>query len=248
MRWIRVVHAELIKLTTTRLLWGFLAALVATAAINALAIILGTDMDGSKTFIATAEDQRSLLAFGVNALLGTGLFGAIAVAREYGHTTVVPTFLSTPRRHLAVSAQFTAVMLGGIVLGLLAEALVLSVGAVSLQFTDYSFMLTAGMILQLLATSMLAGGVGAVLGAGIGAIVRNGGGAVAVTILVLFIAPQMVPQLAADAAEWMPATLLTSIAGVADGPTLAAAIGALLAWALAMSVLAIGTVQRRDVV
>ena len=173
---------------TTRLLWGFLVALVAIAAIDALAIVLGTDMDGSKTFISTAEDQRSLLAFGVNALLGTGLFGAIAVAREYGHTTVVPTFLSTPRRHLAMLARLTAVMIGGLVLGLLAEALALGVGAVSLQFTDYAFMLSAGMVAQLLATSMLAGAVGAVLGGGIGAIVRNGGDAVAVTILVLFIA------------------------------------------------------------
>ncbi|HSK24128.1 MAG TPA: hypothetical protein VK906_13165 [Egicoccus sp.] len=248
MRWLRVVRAELLKLTTTRLLWGFLAALVAIAAINALAIVLGTDMDGSKTFISTAEDQRSLLAFGVNAMLGTGLFGAIAVAREYGHATVVPTFLSTPRRHLAVLAQFTAVMIGGLVLGLFAEALVLGVGAVSLQFTDHAFMLSAGTVVQLLATSMLAGAVGSVLGGGIGAIVRNGGGAVAVTIFVLFIAPQMAPQLIADAAQWMPATLLTGIAGVADGPTLAAALAALLAWAALMSLLAVGTVQRRDVV
>lgn len=248
MRWIRVARAELLKLTTTRLLWGFLAALVAIAAINALAILMGTDMDGSKAFIATAEDQRSLLAFGVNALLGTGLFGAIAVAREYGHTTVVPMFLSTPRRHLAMLAQLTAVMIGGLLLGLLAEALVLVVGAVSLQFTDYTFMLSAGTVVQLLATSMLAGGVGAVLGGGIGAIVRNGGGAVAVAVLVLFIAPQMIPQFAPEAGEWMPAMLLTSIAGVADGPTLVPAIGALLGWGLAMSLLAIGAVQRRDVV
>jgi hypothetical protein len=241
------VHAELLKLTTTRLLWGFVAALVVVAGINALAIVLGTDMDGSKTFISTAEDQRSLLAFGVNALLGTGLFGAIAVAREYGHTTVVPTYLSTPRRHLALLAQLTAVMIGGLVLGLLAEAIVLGAGAVSLQFTDYAFLLSTTTVIQLLATSMLAGGLGAVLGAGMGAIVRNGGGAVAVTILVLFIAPQMVPQFAADAAEWLPATLLAGLAGVTDGPALTAALGAVLAWAAAMSVLAIGVVQRRDV-
>ncbi len=248
MRWTRVVRAELLKLTTTRLLWGFLAALVVVSGINALVIILGTDMDGSKTFISTAEDQRSLLAFGVNAMLGTGLFGAIVAAREYGHTTVVPTFLSMPRRHLAMLAQLTAVMAAGLVLGLVAELLVLAVGAVSLQFTDYAFLLPAGTVAQLLATSMLAGAVGAVLGAGIGAIVRNGGGAVAVTILVLFVAPQMLPQLAAAVAEWMPSTLLNGIAGVADGPAAMAAVGALVAWGVGMSLLALGAVDRRDVV
>jgi ABC-2 type transport system permease protein len=35
------------------------------------------------------------MAFAFNAMIGTSLFGAIAVAREYGHKTVVPTFLTS---------------------------------------------------------------------------------------------------------------------------------------------------------
>lgn len=41
-------------------------------------------------FVSTAADQRSLMAFAANALMIAGLFGAIAVAREYGNGTVVP--------------------------------------------------------------------------------------------------------------------------------------------------------------
>jgi len=41
-------------------------------------------LDGSKSFVATAADQQSLMAFAFNAMLGTALFGAIAAAREYG--------------------------------------------------------------------------------------------------------------------------------------------------------------------
>ena len=105
MTWLRLVRGELRKLTTTKLPWGFLAVLAVIAGIDAAVVMFGTDMDGSKGFIATAADQQSLMAFAFNAMMGTALFGAIAVAREYGHDTVVPTFLTTPRRAPAVLAQ-----------------------------------------------------------------------------------------------------------------------------------------------
>ena len=102
MNWLRLIRGELRKLTSTRMPWAFLAVLVAISATTAIAVIYGTDMDGTKTFISTAADQRSLMAFAANATMIAGLFGAIAVAREYGHGTVVPTFLASPRRHRTV--------------------------------------------------------------------------------------------------------------------------------------------------
>ena len=123
MIWTRLVRAELRKLTTTNMPWAFLAVLVVISAINAIAVVWGTDFDGTKTFISTAADQQSLIAFASNATLIAGLFGAIAVAREYGHGTVIPTFLSSPRRHQAVLAQLVAVAIGGAVLGLVGATL-----------------------------------------------------------------------------------------------------------------------------
>ena len=59
----------------------FLGVAAVIAALDAAVVAFGTDMDGSKTFVSTAADQVSLMAFGFNAMLGTALFGAIAVAR-----------------------------------------------------------------------------------------------------------------------------------------------------------------------
>lgn len=42
----------------------------------------GTDFDGSKTFISTVADQRSMVAFAANAAVIAGLFGAIAIGRH----------------------------------------------------------------------------------------------------------------------------------------------------------------------
>jgi len=248
MRWLRLVRAELRKLTTTKLPWGFLAVLVVLAGLDGAVVIWGTDFDGSKTFISTAEDQASLMAFAANAMIGTSLFGAIAVAREYGHNTVVPTFLTSPRRYRAVLAQLTAVMLAGGLLGLIGESLVIGAVAGTLPFTDYGFLVSAGVTAQLLLASTCAGAVGAGLGAGIGTVIRNLGGAVTTAVVVLFILPPLLVQLINDAASWIPDTLTRVVAGVDDQVGVPAALAVLAGWAIVPALLGLLAVQRRDVV
>jgi len=248
MTWARLVRAELRKLTSTKMPWAFLAVLVAIAAINAVAVVFGTDMDGSKTFIATADDQRSLMAFAANAMMIAGLFGAIAVAREYGHGTVVPTFLVEPRRTRAVGAQFTSVSLGGAVFGFVGAALTVAAVAIALPATEYGFLVSAGGVTRVITASAFAGAAGALLGAGIGALVRNAGGAVTGAVIVLIVAPPLIVQLTANAASWIPNTLNTVVSGVTSEVGVGAAIAALAAWALVPAVAGLVAVQRRDVV
>jgi ABC-2 type transport system permease protein len=248
MTWLRLVRGELRKLTTTKMPWGFLAVLVVLAGIDAAVVAFGTDMDGSKTFIATAADQQSLMAFAFNAMLGAALFGAIAVAREYGHGTVVPTFLTAPRRQSAGLAQLTAVLVAGAVLALAGQALVITAVAVTLPSTEYGFLVSAGGVAQILAASTLAGAAGAVLGAGMGAVIRNLGGAVTTAMLVLFVLPPLAVQLVSDAASWIPPTLFAVISGVSTEISLWAALTAVTAWALIPAAAGVISIQRRDVV
>lgn len=248
MKWLRLVRSELHKLTSTKMPWGFLAVLVAISATTAVAVIFGTDMDGSKAFISTAGDQQSLVAFAANAMIIAGLFGAMAVAREYGHATVVPTFLATPKRSKAVSAQLTATFVGGAVLGAVGAGLTVGAVAAALPYTDYAFMIPMGDVVRVLAASAFTGAAGAVLGAGIGALVRNTGGAVTGAVLVLLVAPPLVTQLASGAASWIPAALADVLSGVADQVAVLSALGAIAAWAAVPALVGLATVQRRDVV
>jgi hypothetical protein len=248
MTWLRLVRAELRKLTTTKLPLGFLAVLVLIAGIDAAVVMFGTDMDGSKTFISTSADQQSLMAFAFNAMLGTGLFGAIAVAREYGHNTVVPTFLTSPRRTRAGLAQLTAVLLGGAILGLIGQGLIIAGVALALPSTEYGFLVSVGGVTQILAASTLAGAVGAVLGAGLGAVIRNLGGAVTAVVLALFMIPPLVVQLVSDAASWIPPALGAVISGVSTDVNIWAAMTALVLWGVLPAAAGLLAVQRRDVV
>jgi hypothetical protein len=245
---LRLVGAEIRKLTSTKMPWAFLGVLVVIAALNAAVVAFGTDMDGSKAFVATAADQQSLMAFAFNAMLGTALFGTIAVAREYGHNTVVPTFLTCPKRPRAVLAQLAAVLLAGAVLALVGQALIIAAVALALPSTAYGFLVPAGGLTQILAASTLAGAIGAVLGAGLGAVIRNLGGAVTTAVLVLFVIPPLAVQLINDAASWIPTTLFAVISGVSTEVSLWAALFAVAAWALVPAAAGLISVQRRDVV
>ena len=241
------VRAELRKLTSPRMPLAFLIVLVVIGAATATAVALGTDMDGSKTFISTAADQRSLMAFAGNAIVIAGLFGAIAVAREYGHGTVVLTFLTTPRRPRAVVAQLAAVFVAGSVLGLVGAGVSAGAVAAGLTATDYGFMVPAGDLLRVLAASTLTGGAGAVLGAGIGAFVRNTGGAVTGTILLLLILPPLAVQMVSEAASWVPGTLASVVSGIDSATSIGAAVAAIGLWALIPAAVGLLAVTRRDV-
>jgi ABC-2 type transport system permease protein len=248
MTWLRLVRAELRKLTTTKIPWGFLAVLVVLSAVTAAAVVWGTDADGSKGFISTAEDQQSLTAFGANAMIIAGLFGAIAVSREYGHGTVVPTFLAAPRRHRAVLAQYTAVLLGGALLGLVGAALTVAGVAAALPTTDHGFLMSAGTVTQVLAASTFMGASGAVLGAGIGAIVRNMGGAVTGAVLLLLVIPPLVVQLAPEAISWVPGALVGVLSGLGGDVAMLTAVLVVVIWGAVPAAVGLVLVQRRDVV
>jgi hypothetical protein len=139
-------------------------------------------------------------------------------------------------------------MIGGGLLGLIGEALVIGAVAGALPFTEYDFLVSASAVLQLLAASTWAGAAGALLGGGLGALIRNIGGAVTAAVVLLFIVPPMVVQLLSDAASWLPDALNRVVAGVADQVSVPAALAALAAWAVVPAVLGLLAIERRDVV
>lgn len=248
MTWLRLLKSEGRKLVTTRLLWGFLGALVLFSTVVAVAVVLGSGTDDAVGFVDTAEAQRSLLAFGTNAMIFGGLFGATAVAREYTHRTVVPTYLLSPVRHRVALAQLGAVLAAGGLLGAIGGGLTVAAGAVSLPLVDQQLLLATGEVTRLVAVAGLAGATGAVLGAGFGALLRNTGGAVTAVVLLLLVGPPLLAQLLVEVAPWVPSSLLGVLAGVAEGQAIAVALGALLAWGLVPAIVGVAAVERRDVI
>lgn len=243
-----LLRGEVRKITTTKMPWAFLGVLGVLAVLNGIAVAAGTDMDGSKTFISTAADQQSLMAFANNAVMGSALFGAIAVAREYAHATVVPMYLTQPRRIPAMLAQLVAVVLAGAALSLVGATLIVIAVAVALPTTDFTFLVSLSGVVQILGASAFGGAIGALFGAGIGTVVRNVGGAVTATFLLLMVLPPLIVQLANGAASWMPATLANVASGVGTDVATPAAYAALVVWGAVPALLGMLSLQRRDIV
>jgi ABC-2 type transport system permease protein len=189
-----------------------------------------------------------MMAFATNAMMGSALFGAIAIAREYGHATVVPMYLAEPRRYRAMLAQLAAVLLAGAALSVAGAGLVITAVAVALPSTQYGFLVSAGGVAHVLGAAAFAGAVGAALGAGLGTLVRNVGGAVAATFLILMVLPPLIVQLASSAALWVPGVLTNVVSGVANDVAAPAAFAALAAWGLIPAALGMLVLQRRDVI
>jgi hypothetical protein len=248
MKFSLLLRSEIRKLTSTKMPLVFLIVLIIFGVLNAVAIITGTDMDGSKAFISTAADQQSLISFAANAMILTSLFGAIAVAREYGHGTVVPTFLTVPRRQQAVFAQLSAVALGGAIIGFLGSVFIALALAIALPSTEFGFLIPNSDLLQVILAATIAGAVGSVLGAGIGSIVRNTGGAVTGVFLALIVAPPLIVQLANSTGAWMPGSLTNVASGITNDVSITSAYIALLVWAVVPAVVGLITTLRRDIV
>jgi len=181
-------------------------------------------------------------------MMGAALFGAVAVAREFGRGTVVPTFLASPRRGRTVTAQVVAVMIAGTLLSIIGAVLIVSSVALALQLTEYGFLVSAGGVLRVVVASSLTGAAGAALGAGVGALVRNTGGAVTIVVGLLFISPPMLIQLVPEMSDWVPSTLAWSISGVVPEPGVLPAIVAVVVWALVPVLAGLMATLRRDVV
>ena len=248
MNMIRLIRSELRKLTSTKMPLAFLAVLAVLAGINAFAVIAGTDFDGSKAFIATEADQQSLMAFAANALAIAGLFGAIAAAREYGHHTVVPTFLAAPRRHRAVLAQFGAIGFGGGVLGLVGAGL--TAIAVAVSPSDHRLRLPRldrqpDRVCSLPRRSLEPRERSSAPGSGRSSAMSAERSPESCSTLL--IAPPLVVQLASGTASWMPSVLANVVSGVGNDVGQAAAVAAIAAWAVVPAAVGLIAVQRRDV-
>ncbi len=86
------------------------------------------------------------------------------------------------------------------------------------------------------------------LHAGIGSLVRNVGGAVTGAVLVLFIVPPILIQLAQDTASWVPGALSLSVSGITTEPAVLGAAITVTLRAAVPALLGLVAVQRRDVV
>lgn len=266
----RAFHAEVLKVTTTRMWWVLGIVLVAYVGVTAggMAAAFGAGMSSGNGDLLPAE-MGDLPLFEVIYTIASSigyvfplLAGTLAVTGELRHQTVTPTFLATPRRGVSLLAKILVQGCQGAFYGLMAFVASVGAGAAVLAGFGLDTGLGEGTTWAMLGRGVLAMALWGVLGVGVGALLRN---QVAAIVVVLAFTQFVEPLLRAAAAfndvtaaiaQFLPAAASDALVGASIYS--AAGFGAdqtpwwlggltLLGYALVTAVIGYAVSWRRDV-
>jgi ABC-type transport system involved in multi-copper enzyme maturation permease subunit len=244
------LRSELLKQRTTRTTLVMLAWMVGLIVLVVVLHVVGF----SAHQLAVHGNQLKVFGWGTGiGSLFASLVGALSITGEIRHGTIRPTLLATPNRAVVIGAKVAASALAGLLVGLLAEALVTGIGSAGLAIRGIHNTLTGGDVAQLLAGGAAAAALWAAIGTGVGALVRNQVGAIVGLCVWLLLIESVLIGDVPSAAKFAPGASAGALAGaiqnVTTGGLLAPALGALLLAAYAAAATAAGliTTERRDV-
>lgn len=197
-----LVAAEWLKLRTTRLLLGMVPAAVVLSFAAVAGVVLSADGVGE---LESAELVRRLLSVtGTGAILML-VVGILIAAGEYRHGTASDTFLTTPRRHLVLTAKLVVGSAVGLAAGVLSSVLCVGLALVLYATRDASFPIGEGDVWLTLAGTLTYSTLFAIVGVGFGWLLRNQALAVAGALAWLAIIEHTLVNLAPTLGRWLPA-------------------------------------------
>jgi ABC-type transport system involved in multi-copper enzyme maturation permease subunit len=118
-----LINAELLKLRTTRVFWGYVAAALAFVPVS-IALSITT---ANSTPLASSEGLRGVFSAASAGGLLLLLVGITMMAGEFRHNTATPTFLITPDRRRVIAAKLAAGSVVGVVVAAVSSLLTLAV-------------------------------------------------------------------------------------------------------------------------
>jgi len=237
----RLVHAELLKLWTTRTARIVLALAAAGTAALTVAVLVLADRPGQP---ALGEDALRQLVGVPNAplTLAALILGILGMAGEFRHGTATPTFLVTPARGRVVAAKLAAAAVAGLAVALVASAVVLAIALPWLPAKGVQVPLADPGLAARVAGLAAAVALHAVLGTGLGAVLRNQFAAVVAGLLLwqggvedLVVGVLGRPGLG----RWLPGGAAAALTAPGEG-TLAMWAGALVLAAYGLTLAVVG--------
>jgi ABC-2 type transport system permease protein len=227
------LKSELIKLTSTRTIYGLLVGAVAVVALSTWSTISAV---GAANVSGELHGQQFFFLASVNLAVFAVIVGIRAATDEFRHGTVVPSVLSNRSRARLLAAKATIAAAAAVVLAALAQTAMLGLARLltgggmlpgssrsgsSLEVSSADWAAMAGLT--------GASAVWAALGVGIGALVRHQVAAIVGAIVWVLVVENLGAGLLGDAGRYLPgqaAQALAQLPGLLTVPAAAAALGA----------------------
>ena len=204
-----LIHAELLKLQTTRAFWAYIAFALAFVPVSiALTMTVSNDsllLDSNEgiTAVFSAASAGGLLLL---------LLGITMMAGEFRHNTATPTFLITPDRRRVIAAKLAAGSVVGVLATAVSSLLTLAIALpwlaardidVSLLSTDVGAPILGGLI----GTLMTAFGIG------LGAVMPNQTLAITVVIVWSTTVEALLINVVPEVGRWLPMGAASALSG-----------------------------------
>lgn len=254
----RLARAEVVKLTTTKVLISLTIAAIAFGALN---VILSVYLRPQSIRTATADELllnpdyiTNIIGAAGNSAIFILILGIIGMTGEYRHMTITSTFLTTPRRSQVLLAKMSVYALVGAFVGCIAFAATLAIAIGTLGTREHA-PIQSETALSIFGGIALAFAIYAVLGIAIGALVRNQVGAIVGALVWVLIIEALLTVFVDWIGKWLPggalrAVLETSnVSGQGGTEVLSQGQGALLllGYAVIFGAVASVTTLRRDI-
>lgn len=199
-----LVHAELLKLRSTRTPAGLL---LATLALAVLTVTVSVPKAGASSGSLSLDDPDVMTVavangFGVPLVLVV-LLGGIAFTQEFRYGTVTLTYLGEPRRARILLAKWLAAALTAVLVSVatLADSMPISAALIRSRGGE----VTMGVeFWRMAAAATLVMVAYAVIGVAIGALVRNQITAIVAVLVWMLAVEQLVLQSFPAVGRWMP--------------------------------------------
>jgi ABC-type transport system involved in multi-copper enzyme maturation permease subunit len=244
-----LITAEVLKLRTTRLVYGLLAATLALAVAGTLGTVaISGEME--QTFsLDTAEGVRNVFSNAGAGSIFVLVLGILGMTSEFRHNTVTETFLVTPTRGQVVTAKLVTFAVVGLIFALLAAVATVAVAlpALASKGIDVAVGDYAGVLAGVVAITVAYG----LLGVAVGSLIRNSTAAVIVALAWTFVVEGLLVGLVPEIGRWLPGGAAAAVSGqsVPGSELLAPAVAVLVLVAYVVAFSAAGTrfVIRRDI-
>lgn len=248
----RLVSAELLKVTSTKMWMAFLVGVVLYIGIGVAASVFAPQQPGMAIpTLQTPEGMRNLFAQAGGAYVFAIIIGAIGMTQELRHQTLTSTLLAEPRRNKVMVAKMAAYAGIGAFYGAVGVAFGYALAFAMLPFKEHAAV-PWDALWQIAGGALLGCALFAVLGVAVGALIRNQIAAILVILVWVLLVEALLVQLLPSVGKWLPGGALFGIlqtTGINDQSYLPAwgATLVLLAYTVVLGGLAAVTTNRRDV-
>ena len=239
----RQIRSELIKMTSTRTIYGLLIGALAVVALTTWSTIANGGGSNARGHLYT---QQMFFLSSINLGLFAVIIGIRAITDEFRHGTVVPSVLTGGNRGRFLMAKAGVAASAAAVVTTLAQGMMAELATILTSSRGGSLEISST-DLGAMAGLTVSSAMWAVIGVGVGALIRHQVAAIVGALIWVLVVENLGAGLLGDAGLYLPGVAAHGLTGLPGYLTVSVAAAVLTAYAAAALAAGHLSTVRRDI-